>query len=50
MALPASANSVHLKTGAPEPELNPDKITIFNMRFCPYAERAMLVALAKGIE
>ncbi len=43
-------NSKHLRTGSEEPSLNPDKLTVFNMRFCPYAERVVLVAIAKKIE
>ena len=43
-------NSKHLAKGSTCPQLNPDKITIFNMRYCPYAQRAILVALAKNLE
>jgi len=38
---------------AKEPEVDPDVITVYNMsfllRFCPYAERTILVLLAKNI-
>jgi len=34
---------------AQEPEVDPDVITVYNMRFCPYAERTILVLLAKKI-
>merc|ERR1712215_21827 len=42
-------NVPHLATGAPQPEVNPDKITVYNMRFCPFAERTILVLLTKNI-
>jgi hypothetical protein len=32
------------------PKLDDDKLTMFIMRFCPYAQRGVLVAIAKGIE
>jgi len=31
------------------PKMDPSKITVCNMRFCPYAERAVLVLLAKNL-
>jgi len=42
-------NVPHQKAGDPEPKVNPDKVTVYNMRFCPYAQRTMLTLLAKGV-
>jgi len=39
----------HQEAGSPEPVVDDDKVTIYNMRFCPYAERTVLTLLAKGI-
>ena len=50
MGVSSKYNIKHLATGEPEPKVNPDKLTIFNMRFCPFGERVMLTAIAKGIE
>jgi len=45
----ANWNVPHLAAGAPEPAANPDRVTVYNMRFCPFAQRTMLVLLAKNI-
>jgi len=42
-------NSKHLATGDSCPPLVPGKLRIYSMRFCPYAQRALLVAAAKKI-
>ena len=39
----------HLASGSQKPVLDPDQVYIYNMRFCPYAERTMLVLLAKEV-
>lgn len=39
----------HLAEGSPEPIVDPDVITVYNMRFCPFAERTMLVLLQKKL-
>ena len=43
-------NTRHQTSADATPAANSDRYTIYNMRFCPYAQRAILVALAKGIE
>lgn len=43
-------NSKHLKAGDPQPKTSSGRLTLFNMRFCPYAQRAMLVALKKNLD
>ena len=42
-------NVPHLASGSQKPVLDPDQVYIYNMRFCPYAERTMLVLLAKEV-
>merc|ERR1712130_659359 len=42
-------NVPHLAAGSAPPNVNPDKITVYNMRFCPFAQRTILVLLAKKI-
>jgi len=42
-------NTPHLTTDAPEPKVDPNVITVYNMRFCPFAQRTILVLLAKKI-
>ncbi len=44
-------NSKHHKKGdsCPDLDLKDGKIALFNMRWCPYAERTVLVCLAKSI-
>merc|ERR1712059_131247 len=39
----------HLAAGSPEPTVDADKITVYNMRFCPFAQRTILVLLAKKL-
>merc|ERR1712130_1000216 len=42
-------NVPHLAAGSSPPNVNPDKVTVYNMRFCPFAQRTILVLLAKKI-
>ena len=42
-------NVPHLAAGSAPPNVNPDKVTVYNMRFCPFAQRTILVLLAKKI-
>lgn len=39
----------HLAAGSSQPPVDPDQVTVYNMRFCPFAERTILVLLAKKI-
>jgi len=39
----------HLAEGSSKPALDPDQVYIYNMRFCPYAQRGVLVLLAKNV-
>ncbi|XP_070546722.1 glutathione S-transferase omega-1-like [Ptychodera flava] len=39
----------HLATGDECPPLKKDTLRVYNMRFCPYAQRAILTLQAKGI-
>jgi len=39
----------HLAEGDLEPEADPDKVTVLNMRFCPFAHRTILVLLSKNM-
>merc|ERR1711994_891709 len=32
-----------------EPPADPNKVTVFNMRFCPFAQRTILTLLAKNM-
>ena len=41
--------SKHLDANSECPTINKDKVTLFNMRYCPFAQRAALVLLAKDI-
>lgn len=43
-------NTIHLKQGDAKPAADPEKIVIYAMRFCPYAERAILTSLEKGLD
>jgi len=43
-------NSLHLTAGSKCPQREPGKIRIYSMRLCPYAQRALLIASAKGIK
>ncbi|CAG9793941.1 unnamed protein product [Diatraea saccharalis] len=42
-------NSKHLANGDPLPPFN-GKLRIYNMRFCPFAQRTMLALIAKDID
>jgi len=44
-----SLNTAHHATGSPLPVIDPDKLTLLNMRFCPYAQRTILCLNAKGV-
>merc|ERR1719348_937503 len=37
----------HLGAEDPEPVADHDKVTVLNMRFCPFAQRTILVLLTK---
>merc|ERR1712154_148081 len=39
----------HQAAGSPAPVVNPERVTVYNMRFCPYAQRTILTLLAKNI-
>ena len=41
--------SAHLDEGSAKPAIDKDKIQLYNMRFCPFAERTVLVLLAKNL-
>lgn len=41
--------STHLIQGSAKPVVDDEKITLYNMRFCPFAERTVLVLLAKNV-
>ncbi|CAL8082792.1 unnamed protein product [Orchesella dallaii] len=43
-------NSKHLSAGQSCPALIPGSLRIYSMRFCPYAQRALLAAAAKAIQ
>merc|ERR1712168_1581511 len=45
-----SVNSVHHATGSQRPDIHNDKLTLINMRFCPYAQRTVLCLNAKGVD
>jgi len=42
-------NVPHMTSGSSKPNIDPEKVVLYNMRFCPFAERTVLVLLAKGI-
>ncbi|CAL8123723.1 unnamed protein product [Orchesella dallaii] len=42
--------SLHLTSGSPCPPLQDGKVRIYAMRFCPYAQRALLTSAAKNVE
>ena len=50
MGMGSKYNIPHLEKGDREVSVDPAKLTIFNMRFCPFGERVMYNAIAKGIE
>ncbi|CAB4023474.1 glutathione S-transferase O1, partial [Paramuricea clavata] len=44
-------SSKHLQTGDPKPAFDKTKkFRIYSMKFCPFAQRARLVATAKGLK
>ncbi|VVD03201.1 unnamed protein product [Leptidea sinapis] len=42
-------NSKHLRKGDPLPPFN-GKLRVYNMRYCPYAQRTLLALIAKNID
>ena len=48
-AMQAAFNSEHLAAGSPAPAVDPEQLTLYNMRFCMYAHRTVLSLLAKEI-
>jgi len=42
-------DALHLAAGSKKPEINPDEVVVYNMRYCPFAQRTILVLLAKKI-
>ena len=42
--------STHLAQESAKPVVDDEKLTLYNMRFCPFAERTALVLLAKNLE
>jgi len=42
-------NPPHLAVGSAKPTIDQNKVYLYNMRFCPYAERAVLALLAKNV-
>ena len=38
-----------MSQGSAKPDIDNEKIQLYNMRFCPFAERTVLVLLAKNI-
>jgi len=47
---PRGINSHHFSLADPKPKINANRLTFYNMRYCSYAHRAVLVAFAKNIE
>jgi len=45
-----SLDSFHHATGSTMPVVDPNKLTVVNMRFCPYAQRTVLCLNAKDID
>uniref|UniRef100_A0A131YHK9 Glutathione S-transferase n=1 Tax=Rhipicephalus appendiculatus TaxID=34631 RepID=A0A131YHK9_RHIAP len=43
-------NAWALETGSKLPPLVPGKLRLYSMRFCPYAQRALLMLNAKGLD
>lgn len=43
-------NSQHLATSSDPPAVDPEVITLFTCRYCPFAQRNVLVLLAKNLE
>uniref|UniRef100_A0A1I8FC92 Glutathione transferase n=1 Tax=Macrostomum lignano TaxID=282301 RepID=A0A1I8FC92_9PLAT len=39
----------HLESGEPEPQLKPNLLTLYSMRFCPFAQRTRLVLQHKQL-
>lgn len=42
-------NTKHFETGSKCPSIDPEKLTVYNMRYCPFAQRTILVLLKKNI-
>ncbi len=45
-----NVNTRHRRSGDEEPVADPGRVTVYNMRYCPFATRTILVLLKKGIE
>ena len=45
----AAFDSEHLAAGSEPPAVDPERLTLYNMRFCMYAHRTVLSLLAKEI-
>lgn len=45
-----SLNTPHLATGSKMPLIDPEELTLLNMRFCPYAQRTILCLNAKEVD
>ena len=45
----AAFDSAHLAAGSEPPAVDPERLTLYNMRFCMYAHRTVLSLLAKEI-
>ena len=45
----AAFDSEHLAAGSDPPAVDPERLTLYNMRFCMYAHRTVLSLLAKEI-
>ena len=48
-AVQSAFNSEHLAAGSSAPVVDPERLTLYNMRFCMYAHRTVLSLLAKEI-
>ncbi|KAL3243589.1 hypothetical protein MRX96_020182 [Rhipicephalus microplus] len=46
----SNMNAWALETGSKLPPLVPGKLRLYSMRFCPYAQRALLMLKAKGLD
>ena len=42
-------NKKHQSAGSAQSQYNPERVTVLNMRFCPFAQRTLLVLIKKNI-